>query len=298
MLQARFMRVQRSGHNEPSSTHSRRTDILCAALRRRILSLRQPEIAVEYVAGCAGSQGAVEEPRCAAQTSPDFIQILDKHESHPLVSVIIPCFNYGRFLDGAIDSVLGQTLADVEIIVIEGGSTDGETPQIVRNLNRPKTRVLVRGQANACRRQSLMRVSRLPGELYLLPRCGCHPPSDLFGKSYLSVGGAFPTMWFRLAFNLAVLDQEPSTVLETPNLKDMTYGNHVTTCAVFRRHLWEKVGGFFDTGKGQDHVAEDWDFWLRCVAVGARVRNITGEYLFNYTVHDAGSLSSTDVLQH
>ena len=44
-------------------------------------------------------------------------------ESSPLVSVIIPNFNYARFLTEAILSVQAQTYSNTEIIVVNNGST-------------------------------------------------------------------------------------------------------------------------------------------------------------------------------
>jgi glycosyltransferase involved in cell wall biosynthesis len=57
-----------------------------------------------------------------------------------LVSIVIPCFNHGRFLGEAIESALGQSHPSIEIIVIDDGSTD-DTAEItarydVRQSNR------------------------------------------------------------------------------------------------------------------------------------------------------------------
>jgi glycosyltransferase involved in cell wall biosynthesis len=52
----------------------------------------------------------------------------------PLFSVVIACYNYGRFLSRAINSVLAQTFKSYEIIVIDDGSTD-DTPQVCARYN-------------------------------------------------------------------------------------------------------------------------------------------------------------------
>jgi glycosyltransferase involved in cell wall biosynthesis len=57
----------------------------------------------------------------------------------PLVSIIIPCYNYGRFLAEALDSLLNQTYQNWECIIVNDGSTDN-TEEVARKYENADSR--------------------------------------------------------------------------------------------------------------------------------------------------------------
>jgi glycosyltransferase involved in cell wall biosynthesis len=59
----------------------------------------------------------------------------------PLVSIVVLCFNYGRYLAECVASVQAQAINDVEIIVVDDGSTD-ETAAVAAALAGPRVRVI------------------------------------------------------------------------------------------------------------------------------------------------------------
>ena len=60
---------------------------------------------------------------------------------NPVITVVIPCHNDGKFIDEAVDSVLCQTFQDFEIIIINDGSTDEFTNELLKTYSKPKTKV-------------------------------------------------------------------------------------------------------------------------------------------------------------
>lgn len=58
----------------------------------------------------------------------------------PKLSVLIPTFNYARYLPEAIESVLSQTFADFELLIVDDASTD-DSPEIIRDYARKDKRI-------------------------------------------------------------------------------------------------------------------------------------------------------------
>ena len=58
----------------------------------------------------------------------------------PLVSVVMPSYNHARFIGSAIDSVLAQTLKEIELIVVDDGSQDG-TQAVLSQVQDPRVRM-------------------------------------------------------------------------------------------------------------------------------------------------------------
>ena len=66
----------------------------------------------------------------------------------PKVSVVMPIYNAGRFLCVALDSVVAQTLADIEIVCVDDGSTDSSL-EVIREYAARDPRIVVITGPNA-----------------------------------------------------------------------------------------------------------------------------------------------------
>jgi len=70
----------------------------------------------------------------------------------PLVSIIIDSYNYGRFIEDAIESALNQTYQNAEVIVVDDGSTDNSPGIISKYLESGRIKAIFKengGQASA-----------------------------------------------------------------------------------------------------------------------------------------------------
>jgi len=75
--------------------------------------------------------------------------------AQPLVSVVIPAYNAGRFIAETIDSVLAQTHARREIVVVDDGSTDDTAERLRPYAGRIRCLRIAHGEAGAARNAGL-----------------------------------------------------------------------------------------------------------------------------------------------
>jgi len=65
-----------------------------------------------------------------------------KENTTPLVSIIIPCYNYGQYIEKCIQSALDQTYDRIEVIVVDNGSIDNSLEKINLFSNNKKVKII------------------------------------------------------------------------------------------------------------------------------------------------------------
>lgn len=189
----------------------------------------------------------------------------------PVVSVIMPAYNVSAYIGEAISSVLEQTFGDLELLIVDDGSTD-DTAAIAERFAACDDRVRLLRHENrglAAARNTALRHAR--GELLALL-----DSDDLWMPGFL-------------AAQVAILEGRPDVDIVTGNARtlgsredgqpsrpwpDPRPAPNLTTIladefsvfimSVFRRRVYETVGGFDELLR----TNEDFDFWLRAALAG------------------------------
>ncbi|HEX4966693.1 MAG TPA: glycosyltransferase [Thermoanaerobaculia bacterium] len=234
-----------------------------------------------------------EKVRDAAITTPEAPFLCRRQEpwpaSLPLLSIVIPCYDYGHFVAEAVDSVLAQTFQDSEILVVDGGSS-APSLAALEELERPRTRIYFRAGRHLVGDNRNFGISQARGKYVC-----CLDADDRLLPTYLEKAlFLLETQDYDLVSTSIRCFGDRNEVYHLerfPALAGMMQGNQVATCAVFRKDLWERAGGYRDTGTGRDYIYEDWRLWVRFAALGARIANIVEESLFLYRVHSPQSWS-------
>jgi glycosyltransferase involved in cell wall biosynthesis len=194
----------------------------------------------------------------------------------PRVSLVIPCYDMGRYLDEAVESALAQTYGDFEILIVDDGSTEPATVALLDGYARPKTRVLRAPHRGVCAARNLA-IAEAHGELvsFFDADDKMHPEflRRTVGALDADPGLTFASCWVRL-FG----DEDWEWKAEACDLTTLLHDCSVATAALARLDAVRAAGGFDET---MELGHEDWDLWLTLVERGAR-GTIVPEVLFYY----------------
>lgn len=193
------------------------------------------------------------------------------------ISVIIPCYNDGAYLPETIEKVLQQTAPIHEIIIVNDGSTDAKTLEVLDNLSQHPLIQIIH-QEN--KRMSAAR------------NTGVNAATGTFIAA-LDADDYFDNSFFEKA--LAVFEKEPNTSVVTSyikyfgertgsskprggNINNFLFSNQCPACAIVRKADWDAIGGYDEAMK---LGYEDWEFYIRITKNGKEV-HVIDEHLLYY----------------
>jgi glycosyltransferase involved in cell wall biosynthesis len=215
---------------------------------------------------------------------------------NPELTVIIPLYNYADVVVETLDSVREQTLADIDLVIVDGFSTDKSLEVALawarRNAARFNRIVVLRNDANyglgLCRNSGFDAadtpyVLPLDADNRLRPQC-CEKLLEaikLSGAAYV-----YPTIQH--------FGTSTRQICNVPyRAQRFTAGNYVDAMALVSKEAWAMIGGYVHVRYGW----EDYDFWARLAEIG-----LAGEWypeaLAEYRVHETSMMKSQTVVDN
>lgn len=197
-------------------------------------------------------------------------------QSEALVSVIIPCYNAGRWLREAIESALGQTYRPIEVIVVDDGSTD-DSVSILRSYG-DRIRFAQQPHVNGNRARnagvSLARgrfLQFLDADDYLLPGKIAAQVALLEATDADAVYSDYAVLTYREG--VPCLGPFRTVHMQPDLLTALLRGCWIPLHALlWRREVIEALGGWDETF----FAAQDYDLMLRAALRGLRLRYQSG----------------------
>jgi GT2 family glycosyltransferase len=206
----------------------------------------------------------------------------------PLISVVIPAYNGGDLLCQAVDSVLAQTMADFELIVVDDGSTDGSAQRLPAD----DRLVLIRQRNTGTAAARNAGIAAATGEwVALLDQDDRWYPDKLERQLPYLTGDV--DLAHSGADFVDAAGRVTSTVHADPALDVhalLSWCQLVVQTALIRRTVLAEVGGFDQELSG----ADDWDLWVR-IADHHRLR-ATPDVLAAVTVHPANQSNDAELM--
>lgn len=209
---------------------------------------------------------------------------MEKEKTNKLVSVIIPCYNDGQYLEETVSSALNSTHLPIEIIIINDGSTDN-TQEIGLKLQSQFKNVRYFEHQNkgpSATRNYGVQQSR--GE-FILPL----DADDKISPRYIEIASQILQVdeQVKVVYSEAMFFGNKKGKWNLPefDLKKLATENLIFNCSMYRKTDFIKSGGYSEDMK---YGWEDWEFWISMLKRGGKAYKIP-EVCFFYRIKDSDS---------
>tara|TARA_R100000935_G_scaffold16940_4_gene33450 strand:- start:11542 stop:12381 length:840 start_codon:yes stop_codon:yes gene_type:complete len=194
-----------------------------------------------------------------------------------LVSIIIPCYNDGAYIEKAVQSILDQTYSNKEIIIIDDGS-DHKTQSVLKKLKN-KVDLLIYQENKGPSVARNKGIIKSKGE-YILTLDADDFFEPTFIQKAVSILNNYP--------KVGLVTCHANIFNENANLGEIISGggeandllirNGALASSLFRKKSWKEVHGYDEK---MLNGYEDWDFNISITKAGWKIY-ILKEHLFNY----------------
>ncbi|MCD6092141.1 MAG: glycosyltransferase family 2 protein [Bacteroidales bacterium] len=204
----------------------------------------------------------------------------------PLISIIVPCYNDGKYIHECLNSIHEQEYKNYEIIVINDGSTDDHTNEIIAALNNPKIKVLQTSNQGPSKARN-QAIHHSKGK-YILPLDADNKVGKVFIREAIEILEEKANVKI-VNCDLQLFGAKKARIKFEPFSMEKLLCENIIECAsVFRREDFDKTNGYNPNMK---ETFEDWDFWLSILERGGDIQKIDIAEIF-YRVKK-GSRNST-----
>lgn len=202
------------------------------------------------------------------------------------ISIVIPCFNHGSLLLETLASIERASIDSLmEVIIVNDGSNDPDTCRVFENLDTDKYKILHQDNRGlSAARNAGIAVARgefvLPvdSDNYIRQVYLTDAPAILLANPSVGVVYGDPEFFGQKTGRRPVPDF---------NWTAMVKMNYIDASALFRKSVWESVGGYDEKMR---LGWEDWDFWLRVALRGWKFVHLDA-IAFDYRVRKGSMLS-------
>lgn len=202
--------------------------------------------------------------------------------NNKLVSIITPAYNAEQYIDETLNSVLASSYSNIEVVVVDDGSTDSTAAIVEQHAARdPRVRLIRQSNAGACRaRNNAIENAR---GYYILPVDADDLIMPWLVEELVRLIESKPGVKVVMPRGEFFGARSGPWKLPAFSLKLLARRNMICATALYRREEWERVGGY-----DEEIIAlEDWAFWTAVLKDGGDV--LTTERVgLRYRIH-AGS---------